>query len=120
MTNHDPLLKETVIEHAMRLGANEAAVLSLLQSDPGTPKALATLGRVMDAPGVAITSGSPLYVWCAGGETREDWRDDCPSGRGLWAELCDLRAMFGTAEGLGPYEELQALRDRADASLAVD
>jgi hypothetical protein len=111
------------IEHAMRLGAGEAAVLALAQSEPASPRALATLGRVMDTPGALITSGSPLYAWCAGGEISDDWRERCPADRGLWAELTDLRSMFGDTAAViagDVYEELQALRERADLSIVPD
>lgn len=103
----------------MRLGATEAVVLTLAQSSPQTNKAFSTLGRLMETPGVELTPGSPLVVWCDGGELTPDWRESCPPPKGLWPELCDLRVMFASSTDAysDPYEELQELRGRADDSL---
>lgn len=120
MRNDTDQLKAAVIEHAMRIGATEAVVLTLAQSAPQTARAFSTLGRLMETPGVELAPGSPLVVWCDGGEVDTNWRAVCPARKGLWPELCDLRAMFSS---LGdswddPYQELQKLRERADESLS--
>lgn len=110
-------LRVEVIEHAMRLGAPEATLLALATSEPHSAHAFATLGRLMDQPGIELASSSPLVVWCAGGTLDPAWRTQCSQQTGLWRELCDLRLMFGELEALDPYAELQALRDHADISI---
>jgi hypothetical protein len=117
MSNNTTSLREEVIEHAMRLGASEAAVLSLLMSSPNSTQAYATLGRLMDRPGTELTASSPLVVWCAGGQLDPHWRNHCTSAAGLWVELGDLRTMFGECPAADRYAELQLLRDRADAAI---
>jgi hypothetical protein len=117
MSNNTTTLRADVIEHAMRLGAGEAMVLSLVASVPQSAQAFATIGRLMELPGVELATRSPLVVWCTGDTLDPAWRERCHATAGLWTELGDLRTMFGEASATDTYAELQVLRERADASL---
>jgi hypothetical protein len=99
-----------VVEHVMRLTGDDFSVLAFLTTAPGSREALAALGRLGPHAGVSV--GSPLFAWCTLSSHAPLWRASVPAGPAtLWAELEDLRAVFGPRPAAHAYDELCQLRD---------
>jgi hypothetical protein len=102
-----------LIEHAMRLGADETQLTALARTAPASHPAYALLGRIVAHTGADVLPNTPLAVWCEGGVVSEDWRITAPDTGSVWRELNDLRSFVGV-DALGdeqdPLAELALLR----------
>lgn len=102
-----------LIEHAMRLGADEAQLIALAHTPAGSHSAYALLGRIVAHTGADVPPNTPLAAWCEGGPVSAEWRADAPEVGPVWRELRDLRSFVGVTE-LGdeqdPLAELALLR----------
>lgn len=112
-----------VVEHAMRICADDAPVIALLDASAGSAVAAAAVGRVVAAARSTRTArsihpGSPLALWVRGTGTLDmAWRDQVPvDERSLYAEMVMLEALTETGAddlSLCSYRRLEELRTRA-------
>lgn len=83
-----------MVEHALRTGADTDVLLALRASEPETCVAYRALGRLVSRGNMSPRLGTPLHVWCSGGELDPGWRSRCDvSAESLWAELQLLRSL---------------------------
>lgn len=116
MTTSDTstVVAHAAVEHAMRASSDMAAVLAVTEASACSPSALAALGRLVAVSAIPLFPGSPLAVFCQGGELQPAWRDRCgQADRSLWGELEMLRAVYGPLGTVpsDPLDELLCLRE---------
>lgn len=114
----DTNLKSSVIEQVMRLADDELSVLPFIDAEPRTARAFEALGRLIGDVTLALRSGTPLVVFCHGGQLTDTWRAQVDTAtNSLWGNLEMLRSLYGAGDAEDPYTELCQLRDLSDAEM---
>lgn len=112
-------IRTEMLEHVMRVVDDDLPLLPFLGAEPGEPGAYEALGRLLGDVSLTLQSGTPLVVFCCGGELSDDWRERVAvAPNSLWGNLEMLETLYGRAgDTCDPYEALCALRERSEADL---
>lgn len=110
--NPDQSVAAQAIEQVMRVGRDELAVLAILETEPGTPEAAATLGRLLTLQPETLHAGCPLIAFVTGTHhVNPHWREAHPPRQhSLFAELQTLIAVYGPPASSAPWPALESLR----------
>jgi hypothetical protein len=115
MQEHDletEQLRAAALEHAMRTTNDASVVLAFKSADPESKQALTALGHLASAAPMSLFAGSPLAVFCKGGQVNPEWRSivqDSPNS--LWGELETLNVLYPPAAPSETSDHMNRLYD---------